>query len=271
VKVRSERFRHDRWGGVELRALRWGDATLPPLVLLHGGGANAHWWDHVAPRIGRCFHVVALDFRGHGDSEYPEDLVVGGFNDDLESLLENLGRRDAVLVGHSMGAHVALDHAGRYPETRGLVLIDPSRGAAQRSRRQARLALHFHRSYPTREEAIDRYRFLPPSERAAESLRRSIAEHSVRELADGRFGFKFDSRWFALPGRSAPDVTSVRCPTLVVRGVESSLLTRAGAESLVRELPCARLVEVAGAGHHVQLDRPEALLGEIGHFLAGIR
>jgi pimeloyl-ACP methyl ester carboxylesterase len=271
VIVHSERFRHDHWGGSELHALCWGDAASPPLVLLHGGGANAHWWDHVAPRIACRFRVVALDFRGHGDSDYPENRVVGGFNDDVESLLEHLGRRDVVLVGHSMGAHVALDHAARHRETRGLVLIDPSRGAERRARRSARLALFFRRSHPTREDAVSRFRFLPPSDHAAESLRRAIAEHSVRRQPDGRFGYKFDAGWFALPARPAPDVGAVECPTLVLRGGESDLLTRAGAEDLVRELRYARLVEVTGSGHHVQLDRPETLVGELRHFLAGIK
>ena len=59
-------------------------------MLLHGGGANAHWWDHVAPAFAERFHVVALDFRGHGDSERSDDLAVGAFNRDLEALLAEL-------------------------------------------------------------------------------------------------------------------------------------------------------------------------------------
>ena len=51
-------------------------------MLLHGGGANAHWWDHIAPTFADQFHVVALDFRGHGDSERPEELIPGAFNED---------------------------------------------------------------------------------------------------------------------------------------------------------------------------------------------
>lgn len=262
-----ESFRSDRWGDVELRALRWGDPARPVLVLLHGGGANAHWWDHLAPRLAEHFHVVALDFRGHGDSEYPEQLTVGGFSDDVEALLEHLGTRQVVLVGHSMGAHVALDHAARHPETRALVLIDLSRGAGQRSRRAARLALLLRRSYTTHAEAVSRFRFLPTSDRAEEGLRRSIAEHSVRQQVDGRYGFKFDARWFGLASKPAPDPGTVGCPTLLVRGADSGLLTRTGAEALVGELKSARLVEVAGAGHHVHLDQPDALLREILLFL----
>jgi pimeloyl-ACP methyl ester carboxylesterase len=86
MKSRSERFTIPELLGVHLHTLRWGDDSLPPLILLHGGGANAHWWDHVAPRLATRFHVVALDFRGHGDSDHPETLVAGAFNNDLEAL-----------------------------------------------------------------------------------------------------------------------------------------------------------------------------------------
>ncbi|MFT5443421.1 MAG: pimeloyl-ACP methyl ester carboxylesterase, partial [Myxococcota bacterium] len=49
--------------------MSWGDAQKPTLVLLHGGGSNAHWWDHLAPQFAKSHYVVALDFRGHGVSE----------------------------------------------------------------------------------------------------------------------------------------------------------------------------------------------------------
>ena len=73
----TERFESRSLGGVALHAVHRGDPSRPKLVLLHGGGANAHWWDHLAPTLAERFHVVALDFRGHGDSDYPDALEVG--------------------------------------------------------------------------------------------------------------------------------------------------------------------------------------------------
>jgi len=264
----SARFANARSSGVELHTLSWGDAGDPMIVLLHGGGANAHWWDHIAPALAHDHRVVALDFRGHGDSEYPEEQIAGAFNDDLEALFEHLGRSDAILAGHSMGAHVALDHATRHPETRGLALIDPSRGGGKRSRRVARLALTLRRTYASREEAVSRYRFLPPSEHASEALRVAIATHSVREEEGGRWGFKFDPRWFGLPPRPRPDPSRVQCPAIVIRGVESNLLTPEGAADWLSEIPLARGAEVAGAGHHVQIDQPDALTRLLCEFAA---
>ena len=269
MEPRSQRFSAGD-DGPSLHCLHWGDARHDPLVLLHGGGANAHWWRHIAATFADRFHVVALDFRGHGDSERPEELVVGAFNDDLEALLAQLGAADserAVLVGHSMGAHVAFLHAANHP-LRGLVLLDPSRGGAKRRHRRVRLALSFRRSYATREEAIERYRFLPDAEHASEELRRQVAVHSVEQEPDGRFGYKFDSRWFGLPARERPEPRDVTCPTLVVRGDESGILSAERAVEFVDELPDGRLEVVEGAGHHVQIDRPEAVIAAIERFLA---
>ncbi len=267
---RSERLRtagREDADGVELHTLQWGETTLPRLVLLHGGGANAHWWDHLAPHFADRFHVVALDFRGHGDSERPRDLVVGAFNDDLEALLAHLGSHNAVLIGHSMGAHVALDHAARFAKTHALALLDPSRGGGARLRRRFRLALSFRRTYASREEATERYRFLPPADHASEALRHAIAHCSVQQESDGRWSYKFDPRWFGLPSLPRPDLARIACPTLVMRGEESPVLTEDGAREICAELPDARLASIERAGHHVQIDQPEAVLRALSHFL----
>ena len=268
MDARSERFTTPALEGVTLRAIHYGDESHPKLVLLHGGGANAHWWDHIAPALAVRLHVIAVDFRGHGDSDYPERVEAGRFQRDLEAVLEHLGAPDAILVGHSMGAHVALRHAcsGRGP--RAVVAIEATRGASPRTRRTTRLALASRRSYRSESEAIARYRFLPRSPGASEALRRRLAAHSVRREPDGRFGFKFDPRWFSLPPDPPLDLGRVACPTLVVRGAESSLLTAQGAEALVAELPGARLVEIEGAGHNVHLERPTEVLTAMERFLA---
>jgi pimeloyl-ACP methyl ester carboxylesterase len=256
MEARAYRFRSPRVAGISLHAVEWGDhPDARAIVLLHGGGANLHWWDHIAPDLARDFRVVALDFRGHGDSDHPRELEAGAFHCDLEALLEHLGTDGVVLVGHSMGGHVALHHAAHHDGVRGLVAIEASRGAAKRERRRARLALAARRTYRTREEAIERYRFLPPAPTAPESLRRAIAGHSVRE-EDGRFGYKFDPRWFGMSASAPPPLERVACPCLIVRGADSTLLTREGAGRLAAELRDARVVEIPGCGHNVHLERP---------------
>lgn len=268
----SERFSVPSLDGVTLRAIHRGDPSRPPLVLLHGGGANAHWWDHLAPALARHFHVVALDFRGHGESDYPAARKVGAFSDDLDALLEQIGAPDPILVGHSLGGHVAMERAARAERTRALALLDIAWGMPKRSRRLMRRVLAGARhSYATREETVARYTFVPPARLVSQSLRDAIAQRSVRAGPDGRFGYAFDGRWFALPSRPPPPLSEVRCPTLVLHGSESPVLPLEGAAALMAELPDARLVEIDGAGHHVHLDRPEAVLAALGDFLAAHR
>lgn len=268
---RSETFTADSLGAVTLHALHHGNRTAPKLVLLHGGGANAHWWDHLAPALAESFHVVALDFRGHGDSDHPDALTPGAFQHDLEAVLAHLAAPDAILMGHSMGAHVALHHVAHGGRSRAVVAVECSRGSGRGDRRRARLALAMRRSYASQEEAVRRFQFLPPAPGADEALRSAIAGHSVRKEADGRFGYKFDGRWFGLPTRTPPDLERVACPVLLVRGAESRLLTAEGAEALIRQLPDARLVEIPDAGHNVQIERPEEFLAEVMRFLEAFR
>ena len=260
--------------GVRLRALRWGDARRRALVLLHGGGANAHWWDHLAPRLADEWHVVALDLRGHGDSDRPPELENGDFERDLGDVVTSLSLEAPTLIGHSMGAAIALRYASERAESsaapRALILVDPARGGNRRSSRRLRLALTLGRGYASAEEAVERFRFVPDSEHASEALRRYIAERSVRRNDEGSYEYKFDARWFAMPPRERPDFSQVRIPTLVLRGVESQVLTEEGLGAWRDDLPHARFVEIEGAGHHLQLDRPEATLDAVEDFLAEV-
>lgn len=268
---RSERFTAPVLDGVMLHAIHRGSEHSPKLVLLHGGGANSHWWDHIADELGEGFHVVAIDFRGHGDSDYPDRVESGAFARDLEGLLDHLDAPDAVMVGHSMGAHVALGAASRDFRIRAVVALEFSRGGEWGERRRTRLALASRRTYATLAEAKRRFQFLPDAPNAAEDLRYDIASHSVREEGDGRFGFKFDARWFGLGRGAPPAFERIACPVLLVRGSNSSLLTAEAARDLVDEIPDARLVEISGAGHNVHIERPSEVLNAAKAFLAPFR
>jgi len=270
----SKSIRFEAEPGIELHCLEWTSSSdresATPIILLHGGGANAHWWDHLASELTPHGPVYALDFRGHGDSSFPDELRVGAFNDDLEALVDRLGRDDVILVGHSMGAAVALDHASRFDSTRGIALVDLARGSSPGTGRRARLALSLRRTYRSRQEAIDRFRFLPESRHQSEDLRRHVAEHSVQEEQDRRFGYKFDPRWFGLPSRPRPDLKRIECPTLLIRGEESALLSNEAGKAFVAQVEKGRFVEIANAGHHVLIDQPESLLGLLHEFLGAL-
>lgn len=275
MSVPAEKVEIEAEPGVTLSVLDWAPNSCSndpseaksPLILLHGGGANSHWWDHIAARLAQTHRVLAFDFRGHGDSSYPSEYRVGAFGNDLEAILRWLDREDVILIGHSLGAAVALSHASRFSKTRGLVLVDLVRRAGKTPTRRARLALSFRRTYRSRQEAIDRFQFFPESDRAAEPLRAHIARHSVKEEGDGRFGYKFDPSWFSIPSNPRPDLAQVECPTLLIRGSESALLSRESATDLVASISQGTWTEIEASGHHVLIDQPSALLAQLRIFL----
>jgi pimeloyl-ACP methyl ester carboxylesterase len=269
--LRSETFTEPSLDGVRLHTLRIDRPGAPTLVLLHGGGANAHWWDHLAPALARDFRVIALDFRGHGDSDHPQERASGAFDRDLDALLSHLDAPDAVLMGHSMGAHVALRAAARRSGLRGVVAVEASRGGERGEGRRARLALAARRTYPSHADAVRRFQFLPATPNASDRLRRAIAGHSVRQESDGRFGYKFDPAWFAFGRGELPQLEHVSCPVLIVRGDRSPLLSEAGAAEWLAGLSDARAVVIAGAGHNPHIERPDEFLAAVEPFLASLR
>ena len=268
---RSERFTTPALDGIELHALRIDRPRAPTLALLHGGGANAHWWDHLAPRLAEHFGVIGLDFRGHGDSDYPGFREPGAFDRDLDALLEHFEVPDAILVGHSMGAHVALRAAARRPELRAVVAIEPSRGGRRGERRRTRLALAAARTYATRDEAVHRFQFLPTAPLAPEALRSAIARHSVRQGADGRYGYKFDSGWFGIGSGKPPEFSRIACPVLIIRGTESPLLSAEGAAEWIDGIANASVVEIPGGGHNVHIECPDEVLAAVSAFALPFR
>lgn len=268
AEPRGERFTTPDLYGVHLHAMHWGEAGGPLVVLTHGGGANGRWWAHLAPSLARSFHVVALDFRGHGESDFPDAIRPGDFERDLHALLDHVGAPEPALVGHSMGGEVVLRVAasGRV-RPRAAVLVDVARGGSPRGSRLLRRALTIRHAYASREEAVERFRFVPPSVHADDALRETIAGASVHREPDGRWSFKADPKWIQAAPSGPGHETDVACPVLLLRGDESGLCSEEGARALVAALPHGRLVTLPRAGHHVHLDAPEATAREIRRFL----
>jgi pimeloyl-ACP methyl ester carboxylesterase len=157
----------------------------------------------------------------------------------------------------------------------GLVLIDVSPEAAGSS--GAERIVDFTRGTPTEFDSIDELveravAFNP--KRRKPLLQRSLF-HNLRRLPNGKLGWKYDRRM--LTGNTQGIAAALRelgerahavsCATLVVRGGESDVVTRAGAEAFAARFPAGRFVEIPGAGHSVQGDAPAALVAQLRQFL----
>ena len=254
---------------LRLHYLDWDGDAAKPLVLLHGGAASCHWWDWVAPLLRDDYRVLALDWRGHGESErdappyHTRDFVA-----DLEGLIQNLGLERPAVVGHSMGGHVALAHAALHPESvAALAVLDsladlPEEAIEMLEARAKRPA----RRFAALEEAIDSFRLTPPQE-VPVNVFRELAAHMYRQDADGSWVAKADRNSFYRELIDVPALLpKIPCPTLILRA-GASAMSKASAELMKQQLPRSKLVELPGAEHHFVLDRPQETRDCIHSFL----
>jgi pimeloyl-ACP methyl ester carboxylesterase len=269
---------HDRFisvNGLRLRCREWGAPPAPPVVLLHGGSAHAHWWDLFADSIADCYQVYALDLRGHGDSEHcsPPAYRMDEYVRDLAVFIRDMALTSVTLVGHSLGAMIATAYAAAAPKrVQSLVVVDSAlKITPAGARYMARLQRFPQPIYRNRDDALRRFRLLPTHTTANDSILRHIAAHGLRRLADGRWTLKFDREAMAQNGALdlTPQLQQLRCPILFVRGTHSTVLTQAGLAALLRAARHAQAVEIPDAHHHVMLDNPTAFERTVRSFLEG--
>ena len=120
---------------LRLHLLEWGPPQAPPLLMLHGGNQSAHSWDLVSLHLADRFRIIALDQRGHGDSEWARDAAYGPdeMARDALALLAAEGIERPIVMGHSMGGMVAMRLAALEPELpRAVVLVDVGPEVSQR-------------------------------------------------------------------------------------------------------------------------------------------
>jgi esterase len=269
----AARDRTTTLNGLRFHFLDWGTDGEPPLLLLHGGAQTAHSWDEVAPDFARDHHVLALDQRGHGDTDWApagryrrDDFVA-----DIDALLDERDWRAATVMALSLGGLNAIAFSARHPErVSALVVVDvaPTIQATGGKAIRAQLAV---RDFASFEEAVSRAQSFNPL-RSAANIRERL-RHALRQQADGRWAYKFDPNIGG--GGLETDfeqlweqVRQIRCPTLLVRGAQSAILSRETAARFVRELPGSTVVEVPAAGHSVMGDNPAGFISAVRPFLA---
>jgi pimeloyl-ACP methyl ester carboxylesterase len=261
-----------RINGLDLSLLEWGASGNPALCFLHGGAAHAHWFDLVAPAFADRFHVVSLDQRGHGESQWstPPAYATEDFAADLEALMDALGWRRMALAGHSMGGHNTMGFAAWHPERVGAAVIIDSRPAlpperVDRMRARGRRPPRLH---PTLERAVQSFRLLPPDTTADPALLAHLARAGLAER-DGGFKYRFDPACYAArrPVDCWPLLPRITAPTLVVRGERSPILPREMAEQMREAIPRVSVLEIPGAYHHLVLDAPVAFSRALDAFL----
>ena len=260
--------RYAKVGDLNLHYLEWGSVGAAPVIMIHGLTGNAHAFDLLAPHFAQQYHVIAVDVRGRGDSDWAAD---GDYSNDayvadLEGLRQTLGFERFSLVGTSMGGRISLTYAGSYPErVERTVLndigpeVDPRGGS-----RIATSSRDAVTTFATIEEVMawhqeNRVGFSAMTD----AQQRAAAGHTVKPLTGGGYIWKMDPAVRSDPRRPDPEVSwnlarQIAGPVLLVRGGASDLLSPEIAQRMMAEMQDCRMVEVPGVGHAPTLMEPEA-------------
>jgi pimeloyl-ACP methyl ester carboxylesterase len=273
--------------GLRLHYADWGNASAPPLILVHGGLDQSRSWDAIARALRTTFHVVAPDLRGHGDSDWAtgSSYSLSDHVYDLTCLIKSAGLEQVAIVSHSMGGMVSLTYAGAFPEkvSRLAVLDGVTNFPARKVRPiELRIAEWVGDLDKTARRKIHRYpsvadgaeRILARNSRLTREQAMHLATHALKRDADGEYSWKFDPYLRArAPYRLSLEDnialwSRIACPTLLVAGSES-FLPDPGTAGVLTHFRQAELVKIEGAGHWLQHDKTEQVIGVLTTFLEG--
>lgn len=274
---RNTVLRHQRF-----HFLEWGSEDAQPVVLLHGGNQSAHSWDLVSLHLSADYRVIALDQRGHGDSEWNRGAhyAISDMLPDARDFLAETGISRPVVVGHSMGGMVTLALACAYPELVGaVVIVDIGPEVGERGVRMIREFVGRNIEFDDMEEFLDRVEQYDRY-RTRAHIERTLKYNLIRR-ADGRYITKADRRRYVdaggsdesgaqarLPGvPSFADVSKLEVPVLVIRGGDSNVLEQESAERFVAALPNGELEVVPNCGHNVASQNTPGFLAAVKPFL----
>ncbi len=263
---------------IKLHYWDWGGQGRP-IIFLHGNGFVGRLWQPVAESLSPRYRAIAIDQRGHGDSDAPQaDYDWGRFVDDLLAFVGALGLDRPIVVGHSLGGAVAAYAEIQAPGTfESLALIDPivsrtdearasSEAMAERARKRRML-------WSSRREMFESYRPREPFDSWREDVLRLYVDWGSRASRESGVVMKCSGEVEAQVYENGSSLdtfarlTAIKCPTLVLRGEDSEVVPQQLAEAIAARLAKGRLVTIPGTSHFVPMEQPEVVAEAINEFL----
>ena len=261
----------------------WGQSDNPLVVLLHGGGQTRHAWGNSGKILSSAgFHVVAMDLRGHGDSDWhPDgDYSIDSHKQDLINVLRTLGK-PASLVGASLGGMISLSLAGDKENSEfcsSLVMVDiglyPDPQGAIRIVNWMKSS---EKGFESIEEAAEAVAGYLPHRKRPRNVRG--LKKNLRKKDDGRYYWHWDPRFLVRRKESEYDnlediqrnvAKRVTAPTLLIRGALSDVVTERNINDFLASIPHAEFKEIRKAAHMVAGDRNDVFAEEAIKFLKRI-
>ncbi len=280
--------------GCTIEYYRWGDPTKPCLLLVHGNGAHANWWDFIAPALTEQHCVLALHLSGMGNSGQRTEYNLESYANDVISVAQHAGyTRDISLVGHSLGGVIAIRTAQLYANAiKGIVVVDSPLVKLMEnaeSLRQRHLPGHdltdrdlpdhennLPRSYKPREYYPDfasvrqRFRFIPDQPCHNHFIVDYIAQFSIGKFDQG-WGWKFDPKILSSfsAKKKLVDPTQFTAYFAFIYGEQSNMVSPQDVVKL-KKLFRQRgpILGIADAYHHLLLDQPQELIVKIREVLS---
>lgn len=269
--------------GVVLRGDVYGPAEGPPVLLLHGGGQTRHAWGGAAITLAKAgFHAVALDQRGHGDSDWSKDqsYEIDDFASDMRAVAQTF-RAPPAVVGASLGGIAGMlgigeaDAPARIASALVLVDITPTVERAGVERILNFMQAKMHEGFATLDDVADYVAAYLPDRPRPKST--AGLEKNLRRREDGRWYWHWDPGFMTdidtrmddrEPARLQAATRRLSMPALLVRGKKSDLVTPETAQEFVELAPKGQFVDVGGAGHMVAGDKNDVFIDAVMGFLS---
>ena len=272
--------RFTRVKGARIHYQSWSSPNKPGLLLVHGNGAHAHWWDFIAPYFAQKYNVVAMTFSGMGESDWRDGYDMETFAEEQIAVCEATGmfrhEQKPIIVAHSFGGFVTILTGARYGERlSGTVIVDSPVNPPERERKHDRGVVRANRVYPDLNSALSRFRLAPPQPCENHYAMDYIARWSLKQV-DSENGkgwtWRFDPdiwRRFEMGEPASELLKRTACRLALFRGEDSELIpdeVKEYMEKLMdRKVP---FVSIPHAFHHVMLDQPLAFVSALRALLA---
>ena len=264
--------------GIRLHYVDWGRlkgaANHPTVLLLHGDMRTSRSWDAVARYLCRQFHVIALDMRGHGDSEWPESgYTFSQRIDDLEKFADVVDMRDAVAVAHSTGGVVAAILAERRPDIFSkLMLLEPMVVVTEAFQRMvSQRAVRPRRTWGSREQMYDYLKQHPMTGKWRDDVIKDVVAHESYELPDGRFDMKWANDSMDWKEREGdyhdlrPILRTLGKPILFLMS-DSRAASFSDVSTIAEETADFSTLTVPDSGHNMYMDQPQLVAEAVVKF-----
>ena len=284
--------------GANIEVLTWGELGKPGLIFVHGNSAHADWWSFIAPFLADQYRVASVSLSGMGDSDWRETYTFEGFASEIWEAAKAAGLYEAaekpIYIGHSFGGSQVFYSAGMHPERmRAAVLVDTGFGGPptkeqeeQWMKEAAKSGSPMHRGpprrtrpnrvYATQEEALTRFRFMPPQVPGNLYVADFIARRSMKPapMPDGSgegWTWKFDPFLWAKLDRSAMQAVAHKhaVPMAQIVGDRSAIMQRREMGRQADFLPTGvPQITIPDSEHHIMVDQPLALVASLRTLLA---